>query len=464
MLYKSVYAKCRIFNNFIVTFIKERWASSNVVGKSRRGSTSLIAESNEFLDRLQAPKTMKEVERNIATIARIKEEMLSAGFNASYPEMMLATRKEFLDEDAISDLPKQLREFREFANLKRYTLNRIRVALASHKILYNMMQRGTTYEMAEHLPYNGQYLYDMIYSGEPAVRAYNAMQAILSRRKEDNGGDYTVVLSVNGEKQTVKLQSDQNLGDRVKRIYGEGATVLSVTRRNNEPQLVRNRSTRVAVAAAYSKAAAKKVYIHAEKMGPKMTEQHAKYATVLAKYGLSSDARIDLLEKREALDDELYSKGLLTEENEVTKLDSEIIESISKKRKAHNNATIKEAEKLFADDVMHFFVSEPKRTRSSYPLFPGISTEVDDRYSFLQVLDIDHPQKIIDNKLKLEAMVPMQSKQLGAALMHLSGKSAEWCEEKFGIPANEIKEASVKLAPYLKHSSAQAKKFLEAMG
>jgi hypothetical protein len=459
-----IYAECRIFAVSAATFIKDKVRNLVVVGRSRRGSTTLIAESNEFLDRLQAPKTMKEIERNISTLAGLKEEMLSAGFNASYPEMMLATKKEFLDEDIASDLPKQLKEFREFANLKRYTLNRIRVSLASHKILYNMMQRGVVYEMAQHLPYNGQYLYEIIYAGEPAVRAYNSMQSVLSRKKEDSGGEYTVVLSLNGDKQTVKLESNQNLGDRVKRIYGEGATVLSVTKRNNEPQLVRNRSTRVAVAAAYAKMSAKKIYANAEKLGPKMNEQHARYAAVLAKYGLSSDARIDLLEKREALDDELYSKGLLSEENEVTKLDPKVVESIVRKRRAHNQSTIQEAERMFADDVLHYFVSEPKRVRSSYPLFPGISTDIDERYSFLQVLDVEKPQTIIANKLKLEAMVPMSGKQLGAAIMHHHGKSVEWCVDKFKLPASEVKESSAKLAPYLKHSSTQAKKFLEAMG
>jgi len=407
---------------------------------------------------------MKEIDRNISTLSSLKEEMLSAGFNASFPEMMLTMRKDFLDEDVANDLPKQLKAFREFANLKRYTLNRIRVALASHKILYNMMQRGMVYDVAEHLPYNGEYLYSLIYMGEPAVRAYNAMQAILSRRKEDSSGEYTVVISVEGDKQTVKLQSNQNLGDRVKRIYGEGATVLSVTKRSNEPQLVRNRSTRVAVAAAYARVAAKKVYSHSEKLSPKMTDQHVKYAAVLMKYGLSADARVDLLDKREALDDELYSKGLLTEENEVTKLDPKVVESITRKRRAYNQSTIQMSERLFADDVLHYFVSEPKRVRSSYPLFPGISTEVDERYSFMEAADVEKPQTIIANKLKLEAMVPMSGKQLGAALMHHSGKTAEWCAEKFKIPASEVKEASTKLSPYLKHSSTQAKKFLEAMG
>jgi len=81
-----------------------------------------------------------------------------------------------------------------------------------------MMQRGTLYSVAEQLPYNGQYLYDLVYLGEPAVRAYNTMQTLFSRRKEDSGGEFTIVVSHDNKKETVKLQSNQNLDEKVKRI------------------------------------------------------------------------------------------------------------------------------------------------------------------------------------------------------------------------------------------------------
>ncbi|MEM4133886.1 MAG: DUF530 family protein [Candidatus Micrarchaeia archaeon] len=434
-----------------------------MVVRSLRDSTLLIAEANSFLDRLERPKTLKEIESNLHSLSRIKEEMLAAGFNATFPELMLNIKTELADDEISSDLSKQLRNLREFANLKKYTLNRVKVAIASHNILYNMFQRGTVYAFADYLPYNGQYLYELIYLGEPAIRAYNALNIILSQKKENKSGEYTVVISVDGKKQKIKLDSNQNLGERVRRVYGEGATILSITKRNTEKPLVNGRSNRIAIASAYARLAASLVYPKLSNSQLFTNEKHKIYSSILSKHGLSSDTRIDLLDEREDLEDELYSKNLLFEENNIKVLHPDVINAITKNRKRFNKETVKEAERLLSEDIFYFFMAESKKARTAYPLFKGISNEIDERFDFMNKVIGNNSVPLIKEKLALESLVPTSSKELSAVLLLNSGRKKEWCMEKFGLSEAELEEAKSKLAPYLKNVSSQAREFLDLL-
>jgi len=428
---------------------------------SFRDSTLLIAEANAFLDRLERPTNLKETETNLNFLSRIKNEMLDAGFNATFPELMLNIKSELSDDEISADLPKQLRTLREFANLKKYTLNRVKIAIASHNIFLNMLHRGTIYEFANYLPYNGNYLYNLVYLGEPAIRAYNAINILLSQKREEKNGEYTVVISVDGNKQTLKLNSNVNLGEKVKRVYGEGAIILSITKRKKEKPLVNGRSNRVAISAAYAQLAAKIVYSKLTGKSIITNEKHKLYSSILSKYGLSPETRVDLIEDRVELEDELYSKKLLLEVDNVKMLDPEVLNAIMKNRRKFNRETIRQAEKLLAEDVFYFFMNESKKSRTTYPLFKGISGEIDERFKFLDKIDIKNPMKIIMEKIELESLVPTSSKELSAVLLLNSGKSKNWCIEKFKISPSELDEAKNKLTPYLKSLSPQAKQFLD---
>ena len=401
-----------------------------------KSSTLIIAEANEFLDRLQAPKSLKEVKKNIDTLSKLRDQMMDAGFNSTFTEMIAAVSKEF-ESESQSDLKKQLKSFREFANMKRNVLNRTRVALASHSILFNMMQRGTIYPIASYMPYNGHYLYDLIYLGEPAIRSYNSLQELLAKRSGEIDESYTVTVRLDSKKTTTfKVYSRNNLEEKIKRDYGPKAELTSIRKSEVSPPLVRRQSARVAISVAYAILAAKRVY--AAQLEPKSEGTHKQYAEMLAKYKLSSDTRLDLLEGHEELKDLLYSKGLIIEEDGNSRLTPAVLASITKKRAFYNTSTIREAESQLAFDVFHYFITEPKRVRSSLPLYPGISTEINGiQYDFLSAVDVDEPLKVVTEKFELESIGPnLPGKILGAAFVHLSGKPISWCTEKFSVSEN----------------------------
>jgi hypothetical protein len=266
---------------------------------------------------------------------------------------------------------------------------------------------------------------------------------------------------VDGKKQTLKLDSNINLGERIKRVYGEGAIILSITKRKTEKPLVNGRSNRVAIAAAYAQLAAKIVYEKLIRKPMIMNDKYQLYSSILAKYGLSPETRVDLIEDRDELEDELYSHKLLSELNQIKILDPDVVNAITKNRKRFNRETIKQAERLLAEDVFYFFMNESRKTRNTYPLFKGISGDIDERFEFLNRMNLNNPIKLLKEKIELESLVPTSSRELSAVILLNSGKSKEWCMEKFKISSAELDEAKNKLMPYLKSLSPQAKEFLD---
>lgn len=428
------------------------------LGGIMKSSALIVAEANDFLDKLPQPSSEKDAEKAVHALSNLKEDMLISGFSATFPEMLISVSKEF--DEGQSDLPKQLKIFREFANMKRYALNRVRISLAAHRILLNMMKRGHNYDIAQCLPYNGAHLHQLIYLGEPAIRAYNSLQRIMSIQGNQEDA-YIATLQHNNKKVNFVIQSNQNLEEKIKRIYGPDAVLVEVKKKKTAPPLVMKRSSRTAIATAYAALAAQKVY--SEKNDGSLKAEHTAYAEAISKYGLSSDARLDAMEGEgfEDIKDQLYSKGLMIYENESLQLAPEVLSQISKRRARYNSTIVKDAEKRFAADIFHFLMAEPKRVRSSLPIFPGISSDMnEEQFSFLSLVSED-AVGLVRKKLELETSGPnLPGKVLGATLLYLAGKH-NWRED-FGVSESEVLKAANTLSPYLsKGTSDQAKKFME---
>lgn len=428
-----------------------------------KASSSLIAEANAFLDSLQRPDSLEGVEKNINILSDLKDSMLAAGFGTRFlaTSVLLADNNDGEDK---ADIGRQLRMLREFSNMKRYALNRVRVALAAHAILHNMLKRGAVYPVAEHLPYNGAYLLGIVSWGEPAVRAYSAIQRTVSAPAGAHSDCFTVTVERGGRKTRLSLSSIQHLEERVRQHYGDDAVVISIKKQSIAPPLVRKKSVRIALSVGYALLAAENAMNERAFGRPDETEieEFKQYAAVLARHGLSPDTRIDMFRGHELLKDLLLSKGLI-ESVEEPVLNPEVSKEIKARRSKYCVAVVEEAKKLFAFDVFRFFLTEPRRVRSSYPLFQGISADFGKQYSFLSVLRPmleSDPVRLLEGKLELEKITNIRSKLIGVAYLYLSGRPLEWCASKFGVDASEIEKAAKELEPYLKAASGRSKEFL----
>jgi hypothetical protein len=432
-----------------------------------RTSSSLIADANAFLDSLAKPVTLTDVEKSVKALSKLRDDMLHSGFGATFQSAIIMPGDESEIEDK-ADIGRQLRIFREFANMKRYALNRVRVALAAHGILYNMLKRGAVYPVADALPYNGAYLLELIGQGEPAIRAYSILQDLAATPTGTQTEGFAVLIKAGAKKIRLNLASVNNLEDKVKQSYGDEAVIASIKKHNVSPPLIRKKSMRIAVSVGYALLAAKTATkdMHASKpTSSDDTEQYRLYASLLSKKGFSPDARVDLFEGHDALKDILYSKGLLEGSDDAPSLNPDVMNAIKKRRAVHCSAIVNEAHRLFSFDVFRFFLTEPRRSRSSYPLFHGVSEEFGSQYSFLSLLSKTlgkDPTLILKDKIHLETLTNMQSKLLGVACLHLSGKPLDWCAETFEVESADIEKAADEIRPLLKgKQGGKSKEFLD---
>ena len=406
----------------------------------------LISEANIFLDTLKKPESEKEIEKNLETLSYLRNRMVFLGFGSTLPEIVPAKNL----EDVGSDFYKQVKIFRELVSLRRNTLNRVRVAIAAHKIAYNSLKRGRKYDFIDYLPFDGSYLNQIINFGEPAVRAYNRLMEILSNRGEPI---YKVRMK-DGTEKVIDPCSIENS------MFSLGEEEIINIKREEQKPLVRRKSVRVAISAAYACMAAEKILSLGINLG--MSKEHEEYSKILKNYGFSEDVRVDLLEGHEQLKEDLYSKGLLVYENENDRLTDEVLRSIKNRRDYINSNVTKLAVFSIASDVFHFLISEPLRIRSTLPLIPTMDTTPRaDKFSFLNFVDVENPIEVVRKKMELESYgLNMKSELLAASIMFYYGKPIEWCSETFGVSLEEVKEGVKKISPFIK-ASGKAKEFVE---
>jgi len=323
-----------------------------------------------------------------------------------------------------------------------------------------MLRRGKVYDVATYLPYDGSYLSRIIYLGEPAVNAYNYLLKLATKRSQQEG--YIATIMYEGKTVNLNVSSSKRLDEKIKKSYGDSAYLINL-KKLVSPPLVKFKSMRIAIAVGYAIHAAEKLYPELESENKTYTKEHSEYAAEIAKLGISGDARIDLMGGHEDLKENLYSKGLMIYENDCLTLLPEIISSIHKRRSKYSSAVVRHAERQFAHDVFHFFITEPRRVRSSFPLYPGISVTADpETFDFLNYSGVESSFDLVQEKIKLETFSKV-GRALGPAVVYLSGKPVDWCAKEFNLNNDEIKKAADEVSLYNGKVSDQAQEFIEGL-
>jgi len=136
----------------------------NSVNLQEMDSMALIHYANESLEK----------DPSIEELEALREEMLLRRFNSPFRALLRITEKEMEEKSAeeIADLKKQVSFFRYVAMLKKSTLARVRVAIASKKI----MKRIPYDDFAPYLPVNGNYIENLIRSGASGIVAFKEVE------------------------------------------------------------------------------------------------------------------------------------------------------------------------------------------------------------------------------------------------------------------------------------------------
>ncbi|GEM_PF-3576094 len=428
----------------------------------------LIARANRFLDSLAEPMNADEVVRNLQELERFKEEMARRGFNTPFVSMAQAKRAEDLGEEEVQDIKKQIRKMKEFANAKRFTLNRLRVAIAANKIAMRVLSRNM--EILGSLPVGGNYIAQLIRHGEHAAHSYGVLLSVLSESEDEPESSVMITIEYKKDgkkvKERVRLLSAKNIAARVKRAYGENARVLSTEIRKAQSALIRSKSVRACVASAYAARASGQV---AEEFDSKIRKNSkmAAYVEAMKRNGIADVSALEDDDKYFKIMEELEKQGLAQKAEEGYVLDENIIDDVEARRRELRGRAARIAAESLALDLFKYYMSTPIRKRESEPMFPSLTSTLTVKQvrmftSLSRRLEVEDAGSLLLEKIDSERFsAGIKGELFGASLFSLrSRKSIEWCAEFFGIEEEELKEVRGKVEALLS-GGKRAGRFME---
>ena len=413
-------------------------------------SASLIAQANKFMDAIAEPMRLDEV---LQTIDELE-----------------AKKADELEEAELSDLKKQLRKMKDLANAKKFTLNRLMVAIAANKIAARLLERGGS-GVLKTLPLGGNYIVQLVRHGEHAVHAYSVLLETLAAAGSELEKSVLVTIEreVGGKKvqEKIRLLSDQKISERVKRAYGSGARVVSTEVRNAQDSLVRSKGVRACVASAYSAFASARA---AEEFDAELRKNSklAAYVDILSRNGMSDlNALEDDDDKYFKIMEQLAEKGLAAKAKEGYMLGEGLADAVEERRRYLKASAARMASEALALDLFRYYMSTPGRKRESAPLFPTLSASL----SLKQVrmfgpasrpLGVKDAGVLLLEKIDNESLSSgIKGDLFGAALFAMrSEKKEKWCAEFFGVGEDELHEARGKVEALLS-GGERVKKFME---
>ena len=433
-------------------------------------SGALIAQANRFMDSIGEPASLDDLVRNLQELERFKEEMGNRGFGAPFAGMAEAKRAEELEEAEARDIKKQVRKMKELANAKRFTLNRVRVAIAANKIAMRAMARDMA-EVVRSLPLGGNYIAQLVRHGEHAAHSYGVLLDAMSDAGKANESSVlvTVEREENGRKvrERIRLMSDQKVEARIRRAYGEGARVVSTEVRKPKNALVRSRSARVCVASAYaSRASAQAAKDFDSKI--RRDSRMAAYVEVMRRNGISDLSAIEDDDDRYfSVMGQLERKGLAQKGEEGYVLDETVVDAVEERRRELRAKAARLASEALALDLFKYYMSTPARKRESEPLFPGLAGSLAVRQVRMfgplsRKLGVKDAGSLLLEKMDNERLSSgLKGDVFGGALFSLrSTMDARRCAELFGIGRKELEEARGKVEALLS-GGTRARKFVE---
>lgn len=409
-------------------------------------SLHILKEANTFLDEIGA----KIEPGSIIRLTQMRDEMVSLGFNAPFTALLKMTADELneMEDSDFDDMKKQMKNIKYVAQLKKFTLRRVRVALAAHKIGEGAVKRGRG-ELLQFLPLDGNHVQRLSKTGEAGIGAYSELMKLIG----ESGAGYRAVVEVEVEvegkkvKKQIKLEEGEKIDERVRREFGEKTELKGVKIVRASTPIIKNKSSRLAlvcgeVSLAYAET--RKALDEAEKDNAKVRE----YNRMLGEDKLERDVRIDLVPGFEKLKQKMIEKGLAKREKGEFLLDEELGAEIRRRRARLSQQVREDATRGSLSDMLRFYVLNGKSERESSTICPSLAVEpTKEQLGVFEplspLISVKNVDEVVGKKLEAEKLgLGLKSAPFGAAVFALeSKKNAAWCAEFFGIDEKEISDA-----------------------
>lgn len=436
-------------------------------------SPRFLAEVNNYLDEIDDSGSFQP--ERLEKLEDYKTEMLGMGFNAPFSALMAATRDELGESgaDEWRDLRKQVWEIRYLASLKHFSLNRVRVAAAAHRLAGALRDFGKP-ERISLLPLGGAYR-KMLFEqgGEPAIEAYRKLLAIFEQRKFAVRGASAVIRIVqDGEEveRTVELSAGADAKATAARLFGKGARVQSVTLGKKSRGLIRNFSTKVALftAAALEGAAEAKAASEAEEAGD---ARLARYNDILRKNGLTPDVLLTETEQFEKVKEEAARAGFLKKEKGAWEMEEEMAARLLARRRMKRRRAMEKADEIVYRLLLRYYICHNAEGRKAYGAMPGVLAEPDEeRLSVLADLQPAHDGgmqmvRAVAAKLEMEKNAPpLPPRAWGPAFVCLrAGLEPSWAAAHLGADESEVRGAMALVKTLMENPGGRAGEFMSEL-
>jgi len=387
--------------------------------------------------------------------------------------MMAQTKSEMEEEEAedLADKSKQIKRLRYIASLKRFTLNRTRVALASHKLAQAVRESGQA-AMSQYLPYGGSYVNAMSNAGDMGMEGYHFLMSLFTPRKL-NLSTASAVIGEDGKGQKeLDLGGEDNPAEAIQKLIGGGKTPKSLVIQSRPITLIKNHSTRVALftmAACAAEAKARKVMKEEESEN----EQVREYNALLHKNGIVADVEIaQLAEIMPKMLEEAARCGFVVKTKSGDYLMEEKLEATLHERRARRrHLCIENTRAAVFRLLMWYYTCFHAEGRRGYGAMPSVLAEPDEQQMHVfrelqpQEETIKHPDHIMALKFAMEKSAPpLPANVWGPAFVAIkAGKNASWAAALFAGEEKAIADAMPLVGSLAGQPLGRGSKFLDAL-
>ncbi|MFH1306511.1 MAG: DUF530 family protein [Candidatus Micrarchaeota archaeon] len=413
-------------------------------------SLRLANEANNYMDAIN--NSSEILDEREEKLQELKAKMIWYGFNSPFRVLVARAREERQENSAeeAQDQKKHTKQIRYIASLKKFTLNRTRVAIAAHKIAKALQEFGNE-EVVKYLPLNGAYRKMLTDAGESAVEAYRKLLTIFEQKRYPmKTASALISLMQDGMEveRTVQIDANKDARKAIEKMFGKNAKVKDVQLKRKAAGLIKNYSTKVAL---FTMAA-----LHAaEEAGRKLLEEEEgngalkKYNQILRESGLSADCSIIESERFEDVKKRMVKEGFVQKIGYDWVMDEEFEALLYRRRQEKKRNAMNEADLLVYRLLQWYYITMHKDSRMVYGAMPSVLANPDEaRLSVLQELAppgyaVKHPPKVIGQKLKMEENAPpMNSRAWGPAFLCIKAKvDAKWAAEEMNVDEGEIASA-----------------------
>lgn len=430
-------------------------------------SLSLVHEANALLDELD------EKGADAFSLERLEEmrgQMLAGGFSAPFASVMAATRSEADDWSAAEseDVKKQIGNIRYVAALKKFTLNRVRTAIAAQRISNALNLLGYA-QYVKYLPLGGSYR-KMLFASHPvAVECYHKLMSHFTAHAfEADAATASVELEGlgDGAKIQVDLASVEGAEEKIRELFGPDALVANLKKTKKKVGLIRSYSGKVALFCAASilgsQAAEGKMNEKPEKDGRVLA-----YNSILAKYKIYPDAALSEVEGFEKAKKELVKAGFMTEDAGDFELEETIAASIAARRRMRKKFAESAAQEFVFGVLLRFYVNLNEAARKTAGL-PSTQISPDEKQLAVMAhiapekFPLSHIPKVVAEKIEFEGKsIPLAPEVWGPAFVCARGHlDAAWAAKEFAGDEKEIAGAVPMLSSLLEHPEGRGARFL----